>query len=574
MHFVKRYGILSYSMEGERSLVKQAVKKGARVLSGLGIAYASSFSPIDSPINASAEETQLSVHPKADMLLHGDGNRNRLNVLLLDWNGASLQMMQDVAVDMFFHPPTDQFKDWVNVYWKRTTRNLGCRQVDIEHTCNWDEINKETDDVGNIHAVMVVAKSNDAFTGNGASFVPRLPSNHAPSVIFRPAVLPDNVRPGFASDILHEFWGHQIGGFHHEGEDVMLRKTNTFNDQHTQFLRELSKLWPHNYYTPALRFLLGRSLQNIDQINQLPTMELNIPATDIPEGTKWVKLWIRQEDGPAITQIYGHLPLIDRMRLGEFKVDMPDVVNNKSTVLLHDQAVKVSIYGTNEDHPTKPGQAPDWDSSAWIEHKARPNLTVPSNKAEATWRTPKSTTVIGNLTEARMADSTPTLRWSSTDPTAWYFQVQMSGDIRFNPNPDTATSFVFDNFVHGGQTKDTWTVPETAALKPGIYYFRVRERIQGSGTPAQWSPAFPIEITPKMVQARMESQLSNIMDPACYRLLGLYQQMRDEALVNDIMTAPRVTLDKDSIQVKFNPKEALLPNRAQKRKQARLQKAA
>ena len=536
---------------------KQALKHIGKHAPNMGLAAAEAFALGGAVAAVASAETQQSILPAGVTLLHGDGSRNRLNVLLLDWNGAPLQELQDVANDMFLLAPTDQLKDRVNVYWKRTERNLGCQQTDT-NSCNWVEINKETDKVGNINATMVVAKSNDAFSGNGWSFVPghgSQPTNHNPSVIFRPEVLPDNVRPGFAALILHELWGHQMGGFNHEGGDVMERKTNGFNFQHAQYLRALSELWPHNYYTPALRYQSGGSLLSVDQFNQLPTMELKVPPTDIPAGTKWLKIFIRQEDGPAITLVIGAPSVIDQIRNGEYKVEAPDMITGKNFILLHDQLVTASLWGTNEDSSTKPGQAPEWDSAAWTQHKAWPDLTVPSTEAKGTWRTPKSTNIIGNLTGAKIAGLTQTIRWSNSDPTAFYFEVQMSGDTRFDPNPDTATSFVYWNLVHGGQTENTWTVPDNASLAPGKYFFRVRERVQGSGTPAAWSPAFPIEIvssTQKLEQ------------------VALLKEIYDAEIDHHVINTPTVTLKAGDIKVRFNSEDRSVPlNRAARRRLAR-----
>ena len=63
----------------------------------------------------------------------------------------------------------------------------------------------------------------------------------------------------------------------------------------------------------------------------------------------------------------------------------------------------------------------------------------------------------------------------------------MSGDPSFNTDPATATSFVWHKLVHGVVTNplNSWKMPE---LQPGVtYYWRVRPRVQGDGTPVDWS---------------------------------------------------------------------------------------
>ncbi len=82
------------------------------------------------------------------------------------------------------------------------------------------------------------------------------------------------------------------------------------------------------------------------------------------------------------------------------------------------------------------------------------------------------------------------LRWSDSAAGVFYYEVQVSGDSRFDVNPATATSFVWWNLVHGGVTNplDSWQTP---ALQPSTAYFwRVRPRVQGDGMPVGWSPTF------------------------------------------------------------------------------------
>ncbi|MBI4499135.1 MAG: hypothetical protein HY689_14695 [Chloroflexi bacterium] len=82
------------------------------------------------------------------------------------------------------------------------------------------------------------------------------------------------------------------------------------------------------------------------------------------------------------------------------------------------------------------------------------------------------------------------LRWTHPSPTVFYYEVQVSGDTRFDPNPTTATSFVWWNLVHGGVTgpSNSWRTPP---LEPGTtYYWRMRPRVQGDGMPVPWSPIY------------------------------------------------------------------------------------
>ena len=353
------------------------------------------------------------------------------------------------------------------------------------------------------------------------------------------------------------------------------------NFLHPDSVRELldvMKNRPHGFYNPSLRYnpAGGFGLQAVDQVVPLPSMELKLPNADIPAGTRWLKVFIRQEDGPAVGLVIGSPAVIDQFRRGEYKIEAPDITTGKSFILLKDQLVTASVWGSDAQG------MPTWESTEWTEHNAWPELKVPSNEAKVVFRTPPSTRVIGNATDGRTADRTPTIKWSSTDRTAFYYEVQLSGDTRFDPNPDTATSFVYWNLIHGGVTepKNSWTVPDNASLAPGKYYYRVRERVQGSGTEAKWSQAFAIEVTSAMVQATMESaqknislkkddcirdflpqiplNLNDLMDPSCYRLMG----------------TPPVILNPGDIKVVRADQVAILSNRDERRRQARLARKA
>ena len=82
------------------------------------------------------------------------------------------------------------------------------------------------------------------------------------------------------------------------------------------------------------------------------------------------------------------------------------------------------------------------------------------------------------------------LRWIDSVPSVFYYEVQVSGDARFDVNPATATSFVWWNLVHGGVTNplNSWRTPPIQAN--ATYFWRVRPRVQGDGTAVAWSQTF------------------------------------------------------------------------------------
>ncbi|GEM_PF-413927 len=87
----------------------------------------------------------------------------------------------------------------------------------------------------------------------------------------------------------------------------------------------------------------------------------------------------------------------------------------------------------------------------------------------------------------------PTLTWSDANPYIFYYEIQVSRDSLFDTNPRTAVASVFINLIHGGESRpfNSWTVPASNPLDQGTrYYWRARPRVQGNGTPVNWSLAW------------------------------------------------------------------------------------
>ncbi len=79
------------------------------------------------------------------------------------------------------------------------------------------------------------------------------------------------------------------------------------------------------------------------------------------------------------------------------------------------------------------------------------------------------------------------LRWSNANNDVFLYEVQVSRDPTFNTDPATATSFVWWNIVHGGDSAplNSWWTPILPASS--TIYWRVRPRVQGDGSPVAWS---------------------------------------------------------------------------------------
>ena len=80
---------------------------------------------------------------------------------------------------------------------------------------------------------------------------------------------------------------------------------------------------------------------------------------------------------------------------------------------------------------------------------------------------------------------TPTVQWSNSNSNIFYYEVQISKDPAFGPN-----AFLYWELRHGGVTSppNSYTVPSEFPLESNTrYVWRVRPRVQGDGTPVEWS---------------------------------------------------------------------------------------
>ena len=242
-----------------------------------------------------------------------------------------------------------------------------------------------------------------------------------------------------------------------------------FNLQHTQFLRSLMALTPYNY--------------------SIPKNEINIVAGSLgfkaelitPAGTTQKKRLITpaNNDGPAITLL--------RNQEGSFEIPAPQIgVGNY--ILLPDMSYTWKEWSSG--YPT----ALPWDSPKWDSFEAWPGVFFPNTPAEFKMHTPKrfsdGITAVSPKSNELVVARRVLLQWGNKDQDVFYYEIQASKDRSFNTDPQTAIAPVWHNLIHGGMTSplNSWQTPE---LELGSeYYWRGRPRIQGDGTPVDWSETF------------------------------------------------------------------------------------
>ena len=207
---------------------------------------------------------------------------------------------------------------------------------------------------------------------------------------------------------------------------------------------------------------------------------------NLPAGTTQYHIEVMPlyGDGPAINMVVGDPNLVAS---GAFTV-LPPVLGQGNYVLLpgatYTWRVRATM-ATGSIAATDGGWSP-W-SAIRVFHTPRPRTSTISLQVVGT----------GNVS----TDMTPTFRWTDGSVSTFWYEVQLSSDPTFNQDVQTATRFVYHNLVHGGISVplNSWTLPDSAALAEGTYFWRVRPRVQatslGAGEPGvEWSAAMSFAV--------------------------------------------------------------------------------
>ncbi|MCX6020457.1 MAG: CSLREA domain-containing protein [Chloroflexi bacterium] len=201
-----------------------------------------------------------------------------------------------------------------------------------------------------------------------------------------------------------------------------------------------------------------------------PVLTWNVPA-----GTRQHQVQAApvNNDGPGVNLIIGQADLV---AAGRFAVQPPKL-GEGNYVLLPGMTYSWRVRTTSLGTPMSEADA-GW--SVW--------------SAARTFRTgPASSATIGAVGPANGAAAesvTPVLRWANSNDRIFYYEVQVSQDAEFKTDPATATAAVLWELVHGGvpEPLNSYRVREAYAMEAGrTYFWRVRPRVQGDGTPAAWS---------------------------------------------------------------------------------------
>ena len=207
---------------------------------------------------------------------------------------------------------------------------------------------------------------------------------------------------------------------------------------------------------------------------QLPGLGTNLSWNN-PSGTTQVQVQVTplNGDGPGIDLIYGSA-------ISSYSVPAPSFGVGPYIML------PGATY-TWRVRTTRATTSIGADDSSWGPY---------SDPRTFTTAAPNAGTIqeLAPINGDATSDTTPTLQWKDANAAMFYYEIQLSSDPNFGEAGAVAP--VYWNLIHAGASTppSSWTVPDSAALAAGSYYWRARQRVQatplGSAeTGIAWTPA-------------------------------------------------------------------------------------
>ncbi|GEM_PF-5671272 len=272
-------------------------------------------------------------------------------------------------------------------------------------------------------------------------------------------------------------------------------KIGAFNESPINWMSSINN---GERYGPVTLWQLNHRLAGAPAIYYPPTL-LN-PANGITLGglaaalkfdpsemTKQYQIQIVpfNDDGPGVNLIIGDS---QQVKAAEFNVAAPQM-GEGPYVMLPDLSYTWKVRRTSADKPVGEND-PVW--SDWSEER-KFHTAAASSDGITPVRVGEVRVQQGS--DIRVNQINPAIQWADANPNIFYYEVQLSKDPKFGAEGPLAS--VYHNLVHGGirEPYRSWSVPSNYPLEAGNEYFwRVRPRIQGDGTPVAWSSTWNFEV--------------------------------------------------------------------------------
>ncbi len=186
-----------------------------------------------------------------------------------------------------------------------------------------------------------------------------------------------------------------------------------------------------------------------------------------PEGVTYYQIQVTpyNNDGPGIDEVKVVAELYT-FRLPDFGGSSPNYV------ILPDMTYTWKVRVSKASGTPKENEWSNWATSSFK------TGTVSSNTIDR----------VAPQAQALVSSRTPTLTWSNSDKSVFYYEVQVSKDQSFGNG-----GFLYHETVHGGISSpiNSYKIPSKYPLEPDTtYYWKVRPRIQGDGSPISWTNTF------------------------------------------------------------------------------------
>lgn len=192
-------------------------------------------------------------------------------------------------------------------------------------------------------------------------------------------------------------------------------------------------------------------------------------------GARWFHLEVTpfNNDGPGINLIISDAA---QVAAAQYQVREPAFgASDANYVMLPDLTYTWRVrtaLGTSQPN--------EFDWSSWSANCSFE--TANRSSSSITLQSPAGGNTMGSLR--------PTLQWTNSDGTVFYYEVQMSRDPNFCNT--AGCPMLYWELRHGGVANppNSYTPPANAPLETGqTYFWRVRPRVQGDGSPVAWTPA-------------------------------------------------------------------------------------